>query len=75
MRSQQTYPLKFILKSTRTTAYIDDIASLRDPELFRYSIEAELKARADPERIDPRRNPSYVAKVVADKYVHFVLNI
>ncbi|KAF8904426.1 hypothetical protein CPB84DRAFT_1727744 [Gymnopilus junonius] len=55
------------IAESQADAYIDDIANLRDPELFRYSIETELKARADPTRTDPRRNPSYIAKAVATK--------
>ncbi|KAF9478819.1 hypothetical protein BDN70DRAFT_879530 [Pholiota conissans] len=47
--------------------YIDDISDLRDPETFRFLIERELQARADPSRTEVRRNPSYVAKSVATR--------
>lgn len=51
-----------------TIAYVDDIAKLRDPDLFRYAVESELVARTEPARKDARRNPSHVAKVVATRY-------
>jgi len=53
--------------------YVDDIANLRDPELFHHIIEAELQARNPPARENVRKNPSYVAKVVSTRYVPLLM--
>jgi hypothetical protein len=57
------------LTKIRRAVYIDDISNLRDPDIFRSLIEHELQARTEPSRTDPRRNPSYVAKLIATRYV------
>lgn len=49
--------------------YVDDIANLRGADFFYHIIEAELVARNAPNRETIRKNPSYVAKVVATRYV------
>ncbi|KDR75158.1 hypothetical protein GALMADRAFT_249095 [Galerina marginata CBS 339.88] len=54
------------IAESQADAYIDDISNLRDPELFRSAIEAELEARTEPEK-DPRKNASNVAKLVATR--------
>lgn len=51
--------------------YVDDIANLREAEFFHHIIEAELVARKATNRENIRKNPSYVAKVVATRYVPF----
>lgn len=55
------------------SVFVDDVANLRDHELFRHLIEDELKAREviDPKnpKAEPRRNPSFVAKIVATRWV------
>ncbi|KAG6920263.1 hypothetical protein DXG01_005032 [Tephrocybe rancida] len=50
------------------TVFLDEIASLRDPQLFMHLIQGELNARAtkDKTKSDPK-NPSYVASVVATR--------
>uniref|UniRef100_A0A8H8CPI7 Uncharacterized protein n=1 Tax=Psilocybe cubensis TaxID=181762 RepID=A0A8H8CPI7_PSICU len=55
------------IAESQCDAYVDDIAKLRDPDLFRYAIESELKARTEPTRSDTRKTPSHVAKVVATR--------
>ncbi|KAF8973070.1 hypothetical protein BDZ97DRAFT_1779193 [Flammula alnicola] len=55
------------MAESQSDAYVDDIANLREPDTFRYLIEAELQARTEPTRTDPRRNPSHVAKLVATR--------
>jgi hypothetical protein len=56
---------------TSTKVYVDDISELREADFFYHIIEAELAARNAPNRANIRRNPSYVAKVVATRYVPF----
>lgn len=55
------------------SVFVDDITNLRDHEHFRYLIEDELKARdvIDPKnpKAEPRRNPSFVAKIVGTRWV------
>jgi len=58
----------YIFPSYVRLAYLDDIANLRDPDLFRYIIEAELQARTRPGS-ETRRNPTYVAKVIGTRSV------
>ncbi|PPQ87476.1 hypothetical protein CVT25_008212 [Psilocybe cyanescens] len=55
------------IAESQSDAYVDDIAKLRDPDLFRYAIESELLARKEAKRSEPRKNPSSVAKVVATR--------
>lgn len=54
-----------------TEVYVDDIDNLREADFFYDFIEAELLARNAPDRANIQRNPSYVAKVVATRYVPF----
>ena len=54
-----------------TEVYVDDIDNLREADFFNDLIEAELVARNAPDRANIQRNPSYVAKVVATRYVPF----
>ncbi|TFK44345.1 hypothetical protein BDQ12DRAFT_672818 [Crucibulum laeve] len=57
------------IAESQCDAFIDDIANLREPDLFRHLIEAELEARTtmDPKKSDPSRNPSYVASMVGTR--------
>lgn len=53
---------------------LDDITDLQDPDLFYAIIEQEIQARApqtekDKDTIDAARNPSFVAKLVGDRFV------
>lgn len=64
MALEKIYPFPSYVR----LAYLDDIANLRDPDLFRYIIEAELQARTQPGS-ETRRNPTYVAKVVGTRSV------
>ncbi|CAA7261735.1 unnamed protein product [Cyclocybe aegerita] len=55
------------LAESQCDAYVDDIADMRDPELFRNIVETEISARNDPSRKEPRKNPTHVAKLVATR--------
>ncbi|KAF9529234.1 hypothetical protein CPB83DRAFT_852909 [Crepidotus variabilis] len=55
------------IAESQCDVYVDDIANLRDADLFFRIIEAELAARNPPDRGNIRRQPTYVAKVVATR--------
>jgi len=63
------YP--FRASKSHSLASLGEIAYLRDPHMFSNIIEAEISAqtRYDPQKLDPLKNPSYVARMVATKYV------
>jgi hypothetical protein len=65
-----TWSADFIRR--RFQVYVDDIAHLREADFFYHLIEAELVSRNHPSRENIRKNPSYVAKVVATRYVSFI---
>jgi len=61
----------FRASESQFLASLGEIAYLRDPQMFSDIIEAEINAqtRYDPQKLDPLKNPSYVARMVGTKYV------
>ncbi|KAG6813367.1 hypothetical protein H0H92_011633 [Tricholoma furcatifolium] len=57
------------IAESQCDAYLDDIANLRDPQLFMYLIQAELNARTNKDKTkkDPLKDASFVASIVATK--------
>ncbi|KAJ7593978.1 hypothetical protein C8J56DRAFT_1012387 [Mycena floridula] len=57
------------IAESQTCYYLDDITNLQDPDLFASIIEGELKARVFvvDKADDQSRNPSFIAKTVANR--------
>lgn len=58
------------------SAYLDNIAALRDPTSFRNVVEAEVRARTPPKRspkdVDMTKNQDNIAHVVAIRYFRYM---